>query len=122
MDASLAKLACGHPARDGGCPLYERETGDHRVRDQRGQTEDRLAMRRIVIALGVVVGVFFIVRAVVELLTIDYSDPSSYDDDWGGPSIAGVLLVHCGLGLIAALWIGVLLWRRRSSRSSAPKA
>ena len=33
-------------------------------------------MRRIVIALGVIVGVFFIVRAVVELLTIDYSDPS----------------------------------------------
>ena len=29
-------------------------------------------MRRIVIALGVIVGVFFIVRAVVELLTIDY--------------------------------------------------
>jgi len=40
-------------------------------------------MRRIVIALGVIVGIFFIVRAVVELLTIDYSDPSSYADDWG---------------------------------------
>jgi hypothetical protein len=75
-------------------------------------------MRRIVIALGVIVGVFFIVRAV----TIDYSDPSSYADDWGGPSLAGVLLVHCGLGLIAAVWIGVFLWRRRSSRSSAPWA
>ena len=78
-------------------------------------------MRRIVIALGVIVGVFFIVRAVVELLTIDYSDPSSYADDWGGPSLAGVLLVHCGLGLIAAVWIGVLLWRRRSSRSSTSR-
>lgn len=79
-------------------------------------------MRRIVIALGVIVGVFFIVRAVVELLTIDYSDPTSYADDWGGPSLAGVLLVHCGLGLIAAVWIGVFLWRRRSSRSSARRA
>ena len=78
-------------------------------------------MRRIVIALGVIVGIFFIVRAVVELLTIDYSDPSSYADDWGGPSLAGVLLVHCGLGLIAAVWIGVFLWRRRPSRSSAPR-
>ena len=57
------------------------------------------------LALGVIVGIFFIVRAVVELLTIDYySDPTSYADDWGGPSIAGVLLVHCGLGLIAAFW------------------
>jgi hypothetical protein len=79
-------------------------------------------MRRLVIALGVIVGIFFIVRAVVELLTIDYSAPSSYADDWGGPSIAGVLLVHCGLGLIAAVWIGVFLWRRRSSRSSASRA
>ena len=78
-------------------------------------------MRRLVIALGVVVGIFFIVRAVVDLLTINYSDPSSYADDWGGPSLAGVLLVHCGLGLIAAVWIGLFLWRRSSSRSSAPR-
>lgn len=40
-------------------------------------------MRKIVIALGLIVGIFFIVRAVVELLTIDYSDASSYADDWG---------------------------------------
>ena len=73
-------------------------------------------MRGLVFALGVIVGIFFIVRAVVELLTINYSDPSSYADDWGGPNLAGVLLVHCVLGLIAAIWIGVFLWRRRSSR------
>jgi hypothetical protein len=78
-------------------------------------------MRRAVIALGLIVGIFFIVRAVVELLTIDYSDPSSYADDWGGPSLAGVLLVHCGLGLIATIWIGLCVWRRRSSRSSSPR-
>ena len=38
-------------------------------------------MRRVVLALGLIVGIFFIVRAVVELLTIDYSDPSSYSED-----------------------------------------
>ena len=75
-------------------------------------------MREVVVALGVTLGIFFIVRAVVELFVIDYSDPSSYAHDWGGPSLAGVLLVHCVLGLIAAIWIGVLLYRRRSSRSS----
>jgi hypothetical protein len=69
-------------------------------------------MRRVFIALGVIVGIFFIVRAVVELLTINYSDPSSYADDWGGPGLAGVLFVHCVLGLIAAIWIGVFLRRR----------
>ena len=78
-------------------------------------------MRKVVIALGLIVGIFFIVRAVVELLTIDYSDATSYADDWGGPSLAGVLLVHCGLGLIAAIWIGVYVWRRRSSRSRSPR-
>jgi hypothetical protein len=78
-------------------------------------------MRRIAIAVAVIVGMFFIVRAVVELFTIDDSDPSSYADDWGGPSLAGVLLVHRGLGLIAAIWIGIFLWRRRSSRSSTPR-
>ena len=75
-------------------------------------------MRRILIGLGLVVGVFFIVRAVVELLMIDYSDPSSYGNDWGGRSLAGVLLVHCGLGLISAIWIGVYMWRRWSHSSS----
>jgi len=87
----------------------------------RGQTDRRSTMRRVVIALGMIVGIFFIARAVVELFTIDYSGPSSYADDWGGPSLGGVLLVHCGLGLIAGIWIGVFLWRRRSSRSSAPR-
>jgi hypothetical protein len=73
-------------------------------------------MRRMWTVLGLIVGTFFIVRAVVELLTIEYSDPSSYADDWGGPSLAGVLLVHCGLGIVAAILIGRFLWRRRVSR------
>jgi hypothetical protein len=70
------------------------------------------AVHRVAIVLGLVLGAFFIVRAVVELLTIDYSDPSSYADDWGGPSLAGVLLVHCGLGLISGIAIGIFAWRR----------
>jgi hypothetical protein len=67
--------------------------------------------RKAAIALGVILGAFFIIRAVVEVLTIDYSDPSSYADDWGGSSLAGVLLVHCGLGLIAAIAFAYG-WRR----------
>ena len=63
------------------------------------------------VVVVLVLGAFFIVRAIVELLTIDYSDPSSYADDWGGPSLAGVLLVHCGLGVIAAS-VFVYAWRR----------
>ena len=73
-------------------------------------------MRKIGIALALVVGVFFIVRAVVELLTIDYSNPSSYAKDRGGPSLAGVLLVHVGPGILALLMI-VAFWRRSRTRT-----
>lgn len=72
-------------------------------------------LRTLAIALGFLLGAFFIIRAVVELLTIDYSDPSSYANDWGGPSLAGVLLVHCGLGVVSAIAF-VYAWRRMRSR------
>ena len=71
-------------------------------------------MRRVVIAIGVLLGAFFIVRAVVELLVVDYSDPSSYAKDWGGPSLGGVLLVHAGPGIVALLAL-VFGWRRSRS-------
>jgi hypothetical protein len=77
--------------------------------------------RTIAIVLGVILGTFFIVRAVVEVLTIDYSAPSSYADDWGSPSLAGVLLVHCGLGVISAIGL-VYGWRRlRTDRRNAER-
>ena len=63
-----------------------------------------------------IVGVFLIVRAVVELVIIDYSNPSSYAQDWGGPSLFGVLLVHVGPGILALLLIGAY-WRRSRTRT-----
>ena len=76
-------------------------------------------MRRVALIAWLVVTVFLIVRAIVELFAIDYSDPSSYQHDWGGPSLAGVLLVHCLPGVIAAV-IAVIVFRRyRRSRAGA---
>jgi hypothetical protein len=40
-------------------------------------------------------------RAIVELFVIDTSNPASYRQDWGGPGLVGVLLVHCGPGILA---------------------
>lgn len=74
-----------------------------------------MIVRRLAIVLGIVLGALFIVRAVVELVTLDYSDPSSYADDWGGPSLAGVLLVHCGLGVLSAIAF-IYGWRRLQAR------
>jgi hypothetical protein len=71
-------------------------------------------MKRVLWLLAFVIGGYFIVRALIEPFVIDFGDPSSYEDDWGGPSLIGVLLVHMGPGiLVAALFIYAL---RRSDR------
>jgi hypothetical protein len=72
-------------------------------------------MRKVVIAVGLALGLYLIVRAVAEPFVIDMSDPATYRNDWGGPSLLGVLLVHCGPGLVAAVAIATALIRRRSS-------
>jgi hypothetical protein len=63
------------------------------------------------IAVGFGLGLFFIVRAVAEPFAID----------WGGPSLLGVLLVHCGPGVMAAVAIAMVLIRRRSSGRAQPE-
>lgn len=80
----------------------------------------RKALSAIGTVLGLVIALYFIVRAVVELFIIDFSDPASYQNDWGGPSLAGVLAVHCGPGLLAIAIIAVAVMRR--SRVTAGKA
>ena len=73
----------------------------------------RRALRLLGTALVVMLGVFLVVRAVVEVVAVDSDDPSSYRDDWGGPSYVGVLLVHAGPGLLVVVLVGLLLWRWR---------
>jgi hypothetical protein len=72
-------------------------------------------MRKTAIVVGLALGLFFIVRAVAEPFVIDMSDPATYRNDWGGPGLLGVLLVHCGPGVLAAVAIALVLVRRRSS-------
>jgi hypothetical protein len=74
-------------------------------------------MKRVAVGLGVVLGLYFIIVAIAEPFRIDMSDPATYSDDWGGPSLAGVLAVHMGPGVIAATVLIALLVRR-SSRTS----
>ena len=68
------------------------------------------------LAIGAVLAVYLVGRGITELFTVNYSDPASYADDWGGPSLAGVLAVHSGPGLaIIAATAWCLLRRRPSS-------
>jgi len=77
-------------------------------------------MKTIGWVLAISVGLYLIGRAVAEPFLIDMTDPATYRLDWGGPSLAGVLAVHCGPGLVAlALMVRAL---RRPSRSRSRRA
>lgn len=70
--------------------------------------------------LGGIVALYLVGRAVAEFFTVDYSNPASYRDSWGGPSLVGVFLVHAGTGAaIAFAVVGHLLrWWPRSPRAN----
>ena len=65
---------------------------------------------------GVVLGSCLIARAVAEPFVIDMTDPATYRNDWGGPSLPGVLAVHCGPGLLA----GAVIARQVAKRFRRP--
>jgi hypothetical protein len=80
-------------------------------------------MKRMLRILAFMVGGFFVVRALMEPFMIDFTDPSTYEADWGGPSLIGVLVVHMGPGIIAAALF--ILWLRKTDRrktTTAPTA
>ncbi len=70
-------------------------------------------MKRVSLVLLWIFGVYVVIRAGVEFATMHYSDPTSYRNDWGGPSLAGVLAVHAGPGIVALGMMIVYAVRRR---------
>lgn len=66
------------------------------------------------LALLVVIAVYLVGRAVVEVVSVDPHRPQSYQQDWGGPHYLGVLAVHAGPGLLALAVLA--LWVRRTRR------
>jgi hypothetical protein len=66
--------------------------------------------------LGVLLAMYLVVRAAAEPFLIDMTDPSTYRDDWGGPSLAGVLAVHCGPGVLAGMFLYGQVVRRVTGR------
>jgi hypothetical protein len=71
--------------------------------------------------LGMVLGAYLIVRGIAEPFVIDMSDPATYRNDWGGPSLTGVLAVHCGPGLISGALMGAALRREAHRRHGVPQ-
>ena len=71
-------------------------------------------MRKAASIAGLTLGLYLIARAIAEPFVIDMTNPASYRNAWGGPSLIGVLLVHCGPGLVAGVAIVAALRRRRA--------
>jgi hypothetical protein len=74
--------------------------------------------QRLAAGAAALLAVYLVGRGIVELFTVNYSDPASYRGDWGGPSLAGVLAVHSGPALAILIAAGVWL-RRRVRRPGA---
>jgi hypothetical protein len=63
-------------------------------------TDRSRIMKRIALIAAFLVGVYLTGRAIAEPFVIHWGDPASYRSDWGGPTLAGVLAVHCLPGII----------------------
>lgn len=68
-------------------------------------------LRRVGFAVVILVCAYLVVRAIVEVVMV-VSGQSLDPTDWGGPTTAGILAVHCLPGLVGALVIFRLLRRR----------
>jgi hypothetical protein len=78
-------------------------------------------VRRALMIVGFMLGLYLVARAIAEPFVIDVTDPATYRDDWGGPSLLGVLTVHCLPGLLAAgLTAGYLVRRARRNNGERP--
>jgi hypothetical protein len=69
-------------------------------------------VRVIGLAVAGLVAAFLVGRAIAEFWVVDYANPASYQQSWGGPSLAGVFAVHTGPGLIIVIMTAVWLYRR----------
>jgi hypothetical protein len=78
-----------------------------------------LAARALGLALGGLLAVYLVGRGVAEFFTVHYSDPASYRNSWGGPSLAGVFAVHSGPAVAILIGAGVYLCRRWRGRDRA---
>ena len=70
-------------------------------------------------AVGGLLAAYLVARGSVEFFVINYSRPESYRENWGGPSLAGVLAVHSGPGLAILIFAGVYLYRWRRAQRKA---
>lgn len=72
--------------------------------------------------LGVLVGLYLVIRGIAEFFIVNYNDPASYRNAWGGPSLAGVFAVHAGPGLLVLVGTTAYMIRKRRARRTSQHA
>lgn len=76
----------------------------------------RLVPRVLAVVFGGLFAIYAVGRGITEFWVVDFGDPASYRNAWGGPSLLGVFAVHSGPGL-AVIILG-LVWLRRRGRAT----
>ncbi|HEY1624337.1 MAG TPA: hypothetical protein VGG16_11115 [Streptosporangiaceae bacterium] len=79
----------------------------------------RLAGRAVAIPLGAFVALYLVGRGIAEFFLVNYSDPASYHNAWGGPSLPGVFAVHSGPGAAIVIAATICLYRRHRNHHHA---
>jgi hypothetical protein len=75
-------------------------------------------VKKVAVAAAWILGIYLIIRGLAEPFTIDMSDPSTYRHDWGGPSLAGVLVVHMGPAIVSGFLMVRWIHRRRAQQKA----
>ena len=79
---------------------------------------NRSAARTFGLAVGGLLALYLVGRGIAEFFTVNYSDPASYANSWGGPSLAGVFAVHTGPAVVIVVGTVFYLCRRRARTRS----
>jgi hypothetical protein len=76
---------------------------------------NRSAARTFGLAVGGLLAFYLVGRGIAEFFTVNYSDPASYANSWGGPSLAGVFAVHTGPAVV--IMAGAVCYLRHRART-----
>jgi hypothetical protein len=82
----------------------------------------RVVGRVLGLAVAGALGLYLVGRGIAEFWVVHYSDPASYRDAWGGPSLVGVFVVHSGPGFLVLVGGLGWLWQRHRGRRRPPRA
>jgi hypothetical protein len=80
------------------------------------------ALRPIYLTLGGIIALYLVLRGIAEFWVINYSNPASYSNSWGGPNLLGVFAVHSGPGFIILTALAIWTYKRAKGSKASNKS